>query len=198
MTEFSTVLCAIETLLSQKDQVILAIDGHCGAGKTTLALGLAHRFGGEVVHMDDFFLRPEQRNVARLAEVGGNLDRERFQKELLLPLLEGEPFFYRPFDCETLVMGNPIPMNRSRFTVVEGCYSMHPEFGRYWDRALFLTISPKEQRSRIGARNPDMLSRFLQQWIPMENAYFEAFSIPDRCDFVMDGSQWDVSAISEY
>lgn len=32
---------------------------------------------------DDFFLRPEQRTPERLAEPGGNLDRERMKSEVI-------------------------------------------------------------------------------------------------------------------
>ena len=33
---------------------IIAIDGRCAAGKTTLAARLAKELGGDVIHMDDF------------------------------------------------------------------------------------------------------------------------------------------------
>lgn len=49
---------------------IVAIDGRCGAGKSTLAQQLARDLGGRVVCADDFFLRPEQRTPERLAEPG--------------------------------------------------------------------------------------------------------------------------------
>lgn len=36
---------------------IIAIDGRCAAGKTTLAARLAKELGGDVIHMDVFFCR---------------------------------------------------------------------------------------------------------------------------------------------
>jgi hypothetical protein len=34
------------------------------------------------------------------------------------------------------------------------------------------------------------LKRFLQEWIPMENRYFETFGIAKLCDLIIDtGSQ---------
>ena len=51
---------------------IIAIDGRCAAGKTTLAARLAKELGGDVIHMDDFFLplelRTEERFGRRSAE----------------------------------------------------------------------------------------------------------------------------------
>ena len=35
---------------------VIAIDGRCASGKTTLARELAERLGAGVIHMDDFFL----------------------------------------------------------------------------------------------------------------------------------------------
>ncbi len=78
-TEASIAIARIETLLAERDCVFVAIDGPCTSGKTTFAAMLNRRFGGNVLHMDDFFLRPEQRTPERFAEPGGNVDRERFE-----------------------------------------------------------------------------------------------------------------------
>ena len=72
-----------------KNFVMVAIDGKCTSGKTTLASKLAEIYDCNVFHMDDFFLRPEQRTSERFAEIGGNVDYERFQEEVLFPLRSG-------------------------------------------------------------------------------------------------------------
>ena len=51
----------IDDLLKTGKQIIIAIDGNCTAGKTTLAAVLEKEYDCNVFHMDDFFLRPEQR-----------------------------------------------------------------------------------------------------------------------------------------
>ena len=68
------------------DRIIIAIDGRCASGKSALASNLENELGCAVFHMDDFFLRPEQRTPQRYAEPGGNVDRERFWEEILEPL----------------------------------------------------------------------------------------------------------------
>ncbi|MBO5904074.1 MAG: uridine kinase, partial [Clostridia bacterium] len=139
-----------------------------------------------VIHMDDFFLRPEQRTEARLSEVGGNLDRERFLHEVIRPISENKPIVYRPFDCSTQTLGEPVTLPQKNLTIIEGVYSMHPAFGNYYDLALFLDISPDKQRERINVRNsPWLAERFFSQWIPMENSYYEKMGIKDRCDLVI-------------
>ena len=174
----------IDSLL-QKGSVILAIDGGSGSGKTTLAGELAEKYGCNVFHMDDFFLRPEQRTAARFAEVGGNVDRERFLSEVLTPLSKGETVVYRPFDCSRMTLGEEIRVEPTALTVVEGAYSMHPALAGFYDLSVFLDISPALQRERIIARNAEKgANLFFERWIPLEERYFAETDIKVRCDMV--------------
>ena len=87
-------------IVSASDQrILIAIDGRCAAGKTTLANRLHETAGWSVFHMDDFFLRPEQRTEQRLNTPGENVDHERFLEEILIPLKSGaKELSFRPFD----------------------------------------------------------------------------------------------------
>ena len=76
----------IETVLLSKESVVVGIDGRSAAGKSNLAERLAHEHGAALIRMDHFFLQREQRTEARLAEAGGNFDRERFHLEVIEPL----------------------------------------------------------------------------------------------------------------
>ncbi|MBE6635788.1 MAG: hypothetical protein E7617_06310 [Ruminococcaceae bacterium] len=167
--------------------VTLAIEGGSASGKTTLAALLKSVYGCTVFHMDDFFLRPEQRTAERFAEPGGNVDRERFLSEVLLPLSEGRDITYRPFDCSRLMLAEPVRVSPARLVVVEGAYSMHPELSGYYDLSVFLDISEDLQRERIMRRNsPKHAERFFNEWIPLENKYFKAFDTKNKCDISID------------
>ena len=48
--------------------VIVSIEGGAGSGKTTLAAALNKALGGNLYHMDDFFLPPHLRTAERLAQ----------------------------------------------------------------------------------------------------------------------------------
>lgn len=176
----------IDLLLARQDRVIVALDGFCTSGKTTLAASLAEIYDCCLIHVDDFFLRPEQRTPERLAEPGGNVDYERFYQEVLIPLTEGRPFSYRPFDCSTQTLSQPVTADRKQLTIIEGTYSHHPYFGSYADLKVFLTVSPEDQHQRILQRPAFLHQRFFEQWIPMENRYFRQFSIPEKADMVID------------
>ena len=181
---FLPLFAKIDTLM-EKDGVIVAIEGGSASGKSTLGQILSEIYDCNLFHMDDFFLRPEQRTAERYREIGGNIDRERFLCEVLIPLKEGKAVNYRRFDCSTMEIAPPERIEPKRLTVIEGAYSMHPELSDYYDFSVFLDISEELQRARIQKRNsPAMAQRFFDEWIPLEQIYFSGFDIKDRCDLV--------------
>lgn len=176
----------IQQLLSQKERVIIAVEGGSAAGKTTFGKELEQEFDCLVLHMDDFFLRPEQRTEERLAEPGGNVDRERFYEEVVIPMQKGNAIEYRPFDCATFTVQPSEILELKKLMVVEGAYSTHPELGKYYDLSVFLDINPELQRERILKRNsPEKAGLFFERWIPMEQKYFKAMQVRERCDLIL-------------
>ena len=181
------LLCAIDRKMAQQERVLLAIEGGSASGKTTLSQLLERIYGCTVFHMDDFFLRPEQRTPERFAEPGGNVDRERFHEDVLLPLSRGETVRYQRYDCHTQSLIPPVDVTPTPLTVVEGAYSMHPLLADFYDLSVFLRISPELQRRRITKRNgPEMAERFFTLWVPLETAYFEAMTPAERCDLILE------------
>ena len=181
----AVVKSKIDMLLGEKDFVIVAIDGKCTSGKTTLASKLAELYDCNVFHMDDFVLRPEQRTSERFAEIGGNVDYERFQEEVLFPLRSGKAFSYRPFDCSTFTLAAPVTVTQKKLNIIEGTYSHHPHFGNPYDLKILLTVDEETQHKRILERPVFLHRRFFEEWIPMENRYFEVFRIPDQANLIL-------------
>ena len=181
-TIINSLKARIDLLLTQKEQVLIAIDGKCTSGKTTLASHLEELYDCNVFHMDSFFLRPEQRTPERFAEVGGNVDYERFMEEVLLPLKAGKSFSYRPFDCSTFTLAEPVSVVPKKLNIIEGTYSHHPYFGDAYDLKLVLAVDEQTQRDRILQRPAFLHQRFFEEWIPMENRYFEALSPRSNLD----------------
>lgn len=176
------VIAAAEQIPGRR--LIIAIDGRCAAGKTTLAERIRERTNWNVVHMDDFFLRPEQRTPERLAEPGGNVDWERFREEILLPISCGESTIkHRSFDCRTRRLSEPIPADIGDVCVIEGSYSCHPELRGFYGLHVFLTVNPEEQMRRILLRNGvEKAEQFAEKWIPLEERYFSDCGVGKCCE----------------
>lgn len=186
MTEVvNAVGAAIDQALNMAGEqgiVNVAIDGVCGGGKTTLGEALARRYDCNLFHMDDFFLRPEQRTEERYAQAGGNVDYERFREEVLAHLADEAGIDYRRFDCHTMKLEEARMLPRRRLNIIEGAYSCHPYFGDIYQARFFVEVSAEEQRRRILARNgEEMYRRFAREWIPMENRYFDTYGIREKC-----------------
>jgi uridine kinase len=170
-----------------KGQTIVAIEGGSASGKTTLSMMLESIYDCTVFHMDDFFLQMSQRTPDRFRQIGGNIDWERFLCEVLQPLSQKAPVKYRKFDCSTMTLQELQEVVPKKLVIVEGAYSMHPEFDEYYNVSVLLDISPVLQRERILRRTPGALAqRFFNEWIPLEHQYFEKTRIKNRCNIVID------------
>lgn len=176
----------IDALLCQKAFVRIAIDGHCASGKSTLGALLRDVYGANLFHMDDYFLPFARKTPERLAEPGGNVDYERFFAEVA-GRPAGAEIHWRAFDCAAQALGPAQSAAPAPLTVVEGSYSLHPALRGAYDLKVFLSIDPERQSARILARNgPEKHRRFVEEWIPLENAYFRALDIRALCDLAFD------------
>lgn len=173
--------------LKESGVKVIAIDGRCASGKTTLAKELAESLGAGVIHMDDFFLPGELRTEERLREPGGNVHYERFAEEVLDALRSEASFSYGRFDCQRRKVMESVIVPAGRLRIVEGAYSCHPFFGNYMDLRIFRDVSPEVQCERIRVRNGEQaLKNFRERWIPMEEAYFRAYGIMEQADIIIE------------
>lgn len=179
-----SILLSAKEILKNKNNVIIAIDGRCAAGKTTLAKALAEAVDCNVIHTDDFFLPSERKTAERLSETGGNIDYERFFEEVIVPLKKNIPFSYRPYSCSLGEFTKPVSIIPKEVTIIEGTYSLHPYFKDYADIKVFIDISPSEQEKRLLLRNKELFERFVNEWIPMEEKYFDEFGIRKKCNLI--------------
>lgn len=179
---YREILAAIDRLQQAHAQVRVAIDGPCASGKSTLGRALARGCRCPLIHMDDFYLRPEQRTPERLAEPGGNVDYERFDREILSPLCRGEAAQYRPWLCREAVFGPEITVAPTPLAVVEGSYSLRPELRDRYHLRIWVEAPWEVRRARLLKRGgPDCLARFEQIWVPLEDRYFAVCRVKECC-----------------
>ena len=179
---FSVIFQEIQK--NRKEPLRIAIDGRCASGKTTLASRLKKEINCNVIHMDHFFLRAEQRTESRLSQPGGNVDYERFLEEVVDSMKKGSLFSYRVFDCKTMAFTDNVQVEPNKVTIVEGAYCCHPSLWDFYDVRIFLSIDSEEQLRRIKCRNGEKaLKEFRERWIPLEENYFSTYQIMERCDY---------------
>lgn len=176
------ILASIDKSMTEHPQLRVAIDGPCASGKTTLGATLAEIYNCPLIHMDDFFLRPEQRTPERLAQPGGNIDYERFSLQVLSPLQNGTTARFRPWLCQNQDFGPEITVPAGPLTVVEGCYCLRPDLRDAFHLRIWVQSPWELRRQRLLERGgSECLALFEQQWIPLENHYFEFYNIIDHC-----------------
>lgn len=180
-TDISEVFSWLKNRLAEKaGPKLITLDGPCVSGKTTLAGELAAAFGAAVIHTDDFVIPHAQKTRERLAVPGGNCDVERLVREVVAPFKAGDPVRYRRYDCMADCLQPEEELPFAPCLILEGCYCNLPAIRAYADARLFLD-APWEIRERrlLERESAASMQRFLDRWIPLENAYFEAYHLPD-------------------
>lgn len=171
---------------AEKRPCIIAIDGRAAAGKSTCARELCYILDGDIVEMDEFFLPLSMRTPERFKIPGGNVHYERFKEEVIPYVALPQNFSYRSFDCSIMDYNGVKNIKASPFRIVEGVYSCHPELGKYADITIFCDVSGQQQCARILERNgAGMLERFQNEWIPLEEEYFETYKIKEQADIYL-------------
>ena len=173
---------------SDKSPIIIAIDGPCTSGKTAFAKDIAKNYDCNVFHMDDFFLTPERKTDERLAIPGGNVDWEGVKAQVLDPIMNGAPFMHEIYDCKKNTYSRSKVFTPKRLNIVEGVYSMHPELIGYYDYTIFLDVKRNKQLERLRKRTPNdkMYKRFIDEWIPLEDRYFDAYNLRAKANISFD------------
>ena len=167
--------------------VVLALDGRCGSGKTTMAAALAEQFPDSIVlHTDDFYLPPADRVPGWEQTPCANMDLARLRDEVLAPACAGKPALYQAYSCRE---GAYLPVQQlaaQPLVILEGSYSHHPLLTDCETLRVFVTCSQAEQTRRLRAREGARYANFVARWIPLEEGYFAQYGIEERADFVVD------------
>lgn len=177
----------VENFIDRK-KFVIAIDGNCGSGKTTMAKELAERLGANVVPIDYFYLPFKDRDPDWLNIIAGNMDFERLIKDVITPYMNKENYSLYRFnhrDDATEFVSNETYNPR---LIIEGSYSFYPSLIHYYDYKIFLSVNSEVQRKRLIEREKENFARFENIWIKKENTYFNELKIKEKADLIIDTS----------
>ena len=163
----------INNLLKDKDQIIIAIEGPAGSGKTTLA----NTLNGYVFHMDDYF------NTTRTDEIGSNINKEYILNNIINFLYNKErSFTYQTYNCKTKEYTTNT-YNHHNVIIFEGVYSYLPCFQKYYDLLIYCDIEKKDQIKRLKKR-PNY-NDFINIWLPKEEKYFKEINPKAKANLII-------------
>ena len=187
MAHMKNGICDPESLISLirekqagADRFLITIDGPCASGKTTLARMLSEALQASVFHTDDFVIPHPQKTAERLSIPGGNCDSDRLAEEVISPWKQGLEGEYRRYDFRADALMPPQKLPDTRIMILEGSYCNLPVIRKFADLRIFVETPESIRSRRLQEReSPKSLAMFHRRWIPLENAYFTAFGLPD-------------------
>jgi uridine kinase len=163
--------------------LVIALDGHGAAGKSTIAAAVAESTGATLVHTDDFFDPAAPREPG----LSGYYDWRRLRAEALEPLRAGHAAEFRRFDWERgrgldgIVRVTPGPL-----IVLEGVFAASPELSDLVDRSVFVDTPEPERLRRL--RDQTTPSEWDDEWLKAEQAYFGLIRPPFSFDLIVSGT----------
>jgi uridine kinase len=175
---------------AQPGVLVLAIDGHGAAGKSTIADAVARATGAALVHTDDFFRAPPA--PARLAAADTRAmedyyDWRRLRAQALEPLRARHAATFRRFDWERgRGLDGRVAVPPSDLILVEGVFSAATELSDLVDRSVFVETPEPERLRRL--RRLVRPEEWDEDWLAAERSYFGRTRPPSSFDLVVPGT----------
>lgn len=205
------VITAVARWRGGHSPLVIAIDGHGGAGKSAIAGLVAAATGAALVHTDDFFTPSGGRAISRY------YDWARLRSEALEPLRAGRSASFRRYDWgpgtggggtggggtaaggpagestasesparESTARESTVTVRPSSLIVVEGVSSAAPALSDLVHRAVFVDTPAPERLGRLRARvRPD---EWDDEWLAAEQAYFDTTRPRSSFDLIVSGA----------
>lgn len=183
----------VQSLHRRSSTLLIGIDGLGGSGKSTLARELAGLLpDATVVEFDDFY-RPSRERQLRAAagdrEIGGDFDWRRILSQVLRPLAADEVARYQRYDWDRDELAEWRRVPPVGVVIVEGNFSTRDELRDYYDLTIWVS-APYDARLRRGIERDgeQARGRWVNEWMPEEERYVEAFRPADQVDVVVNGA----------
>jgi len=166
---------------------LIAIEGFGGAGKTTFAERLSQALGSAyVVNIDDFIVKEK---LTEPSWDKGGFDRERLERQVLLPASKQEPVKYQELIWETNTLSEPKIVPQVDYLIVEGISSYHPNLAHYYDFKIWVDTPIEVAKARGKARDAgNENADKWDMWAENDLRYQEKYHPEQQADFVISNS----------
>jgi len=155
--------------LNKDDLYLIALEGKCASGKTTLSKNIQNV---TIIHVDDFFSNTN--------------DPLQFDKirDIINNLKPNKPFTYDVYNCMDNSFSSKHIDSVSNIVIFEGVYSYHEKIRDLFNEVIYVNEA-HNQLERLLKRcngNTILYNKFINIWIPRENSYYDSF------DFILNAS----------
>lgn len=164
----------------------IAVDGHGGSGKSSLAEFLSNELNAEIIHTDDFasWDNPTDWWPSVIKNVFEKI--EKGEKTLSYPRSK----WWKDH--------NPEPVRNQQVTnimLIEGVSSMRKEFAPYIGLGIFVD-TPRDiclergiQRDMSTGKSKEEVTKLWNDWLDEEDSYFDKDNPMQRADIIVDGTK---------
>jgi len=170
--------------------VLVAIDGHSAAGKSTLARTLQAALPQvTIVHTDNFYRPMPEVDRARLDAAGGYqqyYDWQRLEHEVLQPLAHGSMSRYRRYNWQQNTLDGWHEVTPHGIVIVEGCYAARPELRSYY-HVIIVVETPEQERVQRQRARADASPAWLARWDAAEQYYLRQHAPQTYATFIVRG-----------
>jgi uridine kinase len=156
---------------------IVAIDGHGGAGKSTLAEHVANALGGvPIIRTDDF------------ASWDNPVDWwPRLIEEVLKPLLRNEPVRFKRSQWQPGQDRGWAEIQPASALVLEGVSASREAFQPFLTYSIWVEAPPELRLARGLARDGEPSRTQWEEWMAKEDEYRRREQADERADLVVRG-----------
>ncbi|MDG0867772.1 uridine kinase family protein [Candidatus Lucifugimonas marina] len=181
-SSFDVILNAIRSAVDERSgsPLLIGVDGAAGSGKSTLAKNLADNIDDSaLIHLDDFHDWDDD----------SNWTLSTFAERALEPLLAGLTSKHQRYDWPTDSLGEWFEIPAVGVAIVEGVTTLRPDLRKFWNVSVWVDC-PRELRLKRGIERDgeDMRSKWVDDWMPGEDRYFENDRPWDSAGYIFDGA----------
>lgn len=168
--------------------LLVGLDGHSAAGKSTLAQHLQQQLADlTIVQADDFYRVMDADERAALDAAGGYAryyDWQRLEREVLVPLSQGRAARYQRYDWANNCLGGWAAVEPRGIVLVEGVNTTRPELRAYYSLTLWVATGFAMRMRRQDERaDPD---EWVARWEAAEEHYVQQHAPQKHADAVVN------------
>lgn len=190
---FDELAKLIESVPQRGSQKIVGIDGLGGAGKKTFALALHAAMPHSALVDTAYFTKNEEERVTDTSfSVDPNIDWDRMDRQIFMPLRFENTVTYEKYDSFTDALGESVTLPKDVVIFVFGTFATQNRFAQNYDFTIWIDIPDSIRMTRILETDGEKIWKGWQERVrPIEDLYVSKEQRNIRADLIVKGDDAD-------